>query len=97
CEGTILTLLLRGRHGAEAILAGGWFQGKRADPHAVGATRAAGAKAPRIRTDPNTMTFRAPADAVVPNAEDLRLPYDLIAPFRVECVVGLCDPAFYPA
>jgi len=58
---------------------------------------AAAAKAPGIVTEGNSVTFYAPADVPAPNAADLPVPYELIAPFRIECVVGLCDPAFYPA
>ncbi len=51
----------------------------------------------RVVTEPGALTFSAPADVPPPNARELTAPYDLVPPFRVECVVGLCDPAFYPS
>jgi hypothetical protein len=59
--------------------------------------RSSAAKAQRIVTQPNTLTFVAPADVPAPNFGEVTLPLDLIPPFRVECTVGLCDEAFYPA
>ncbi len=59
--------------------------------------RSSAAKPSGIVTEHNTLTFVAPADVPAPNFAERTLPLDLIAPFRVECTVGLCDEAFYPA
>lgn len=72
----------------------------RSDPGAKPATprlRTSAAKAARISADPNTVSFRAPADAPAPNQASVLAPRDLVPPFRVETTVGLCDPDLAPA
>jgi hypothetical protein len=52
--------------------------------------------APLPKVDPDAVSFVAPADLKLPNRCERTLPVELVPPFRVEAVVGLCDPAFYP-
>lgn len=56
---------------------------------AAGGGRAAGTA--------GALTLLAPKGARRPNAADLRLPCDLVPPFRVECTVGFGDAASRPA